>query len=256
MEKGITMRETHYLYERRDRVSLYATPPHECMYLPERTAITVFLDPLFPKSPHIYSALSAQGFRRSGEHLYRPHCQACQACVPLRIPTGRFAARRTQRRVWNKNQDIEVIRTDPGYRHEHFELYVRYLSHRHSGGGMDNPSPHSYMQFLTCRWARTYFYEFRLAGQLLGVAVADQFDNGLSAIYNFFDPGQSWRSLGAYMILWEIQEARRLGLPYLYLGYWIPECRKMRYKVEYQPVEYYRRGNWLPQDVSVVLEKN
>lgn len=229
----------------RPPLTLYVTPPHPCNYLPSRQAATVFLDPLHTKDAGIYGLLARQGFRRSGEHIYRPHCEACQACVPVRVPVAKFQPRRSQRRAWTKNQDVRVRQVKPVYRHEHFELYQRYLAARHPGGGMDaDKDPHHYMHFLTCRWADTCFYEFRLGKKLLGVAVADRFENGLSALYNFFQPDYSARALGVYMALWEIQETARLGLDWLYLGYWIKDCRKMAYKTEYQPLEYYLHGEW------------
>ncbi len=233
-----------FRHRERNQLTLYATPPHECSYLPDREATTIFLDPMLPKNPHIYSLLSRQGFRRSGEHLYRPHCRDCQECVPVRVPVRHFQPRRSQRRIWQKNNDLSVQATAPLYRQEHYELYNRYLAARHPGGGMDESSPHTYMQFLTSRWAQTCFYEFRRDRELVGMAVTDHFEDGLSAVYNYFAPEYPARGLGVYMVLWEIREAESLGLSYLYLGYWIRHCRKMRYKTDYQPLEYYQQGEW------------
>ncbi|OQW94255.1 MAG: arginyltransferase [Beggiatoa sp. IS2] len=229
---------------KRTQFSLYATPPHECSYLSNRQATTIFIDPHFPKDSVLYETLSEHGFRRSGEHLYRPHCHHCNACIPVRIPVNSFTPRRSQRRVWQKNQDITVAATASVFRREHFTLYCRYLAARHKGGGMDNPNPDSYMQFLTSNWSDTIFYEFRLNKQLFAIAVADFFENGMSAVYTFFDPDCPARSLGTQAILWEIEEAKRLQLDWLYLGYWVQECQKMRYKIAYQPLEYYRQGIW------------
>lgn len=224
--------------------NLYATPPHECTYLPGYQATTVFIDPAFPKDAKLYSRLSQHGFRRSGEHLYRPYCRCCEACIPVRIPVRQFVARRYQRRIWQKNQDITVNCVDSTFKAEHFALYCRYLRARHTGGGMDNPTQASYSQFLTSSWAATLFYEFRLQQRLLAVAVVDHFKQSLSAVYTFFDPDCPKRSLGAYAILWQIEEAKRLQQDWLYLGYWIESCRKMHYKIEYQPLEYYHQGSW------------
>jgi arginine-tRNA-protein transferase len=225
-------------------MSLYASPPHECAYLPGHEAITVFVDPRFPKTPALYGHLARQGFRRSGGDLYRPHCPACRQCVPVRVPVQAFQARRSQRRVWEKNRDLQARECPPLFRQEQFDLYRAYLAGRHRGGGMDNPSPSEYLRFLTAPWADSVFYEFRLGGELLGVAVADCFDDGLSAVYSFFHPAHAQRSLGVYLVLWEIEQARRLGLEYLYLGYWIRDSRKMRYKTDYQPLEYFVEGGW------------
>ncbi len=224
--------------------NLYATPPHECSYLPKHQATTVFMDPRFHKDLVLYETLSQHGFRRSGEHLYRPHCQGCSACIPVRIPVQTFTPRRSQQRIWEKNKDLTVTATTDTFELEHFNLYRRYVNSRHKGGGMDNPTPEGYLQFLTCAWADTVFYEFRLQQQLLAVAVIDYLGSGFSAIYTFFDPEYANRSLGVYAILWEIEEARRLQFDWIYLGYWIKECRKMSYKTEYQPLEYYWQGRW------------
>lgn len=230
----------------RTQFNLYATPPHECSYIEGQQATTVFIDPHLPKDDILYDTLSQHGFRRSGEHLYRPHCAGCQACIPVRIPVHQFISRRFQRRIWKRNQDLEVCAVGSQFKLEHFDLYCRYLEARHRGGGMDNPTPESYMQFLTSRWADTLFYEFRLHRQLVAVAVVDIFETGLSAVYTFFDPNAHKRSLGAYAILWEIEETKRLQCHWLYLGYWIKNCRKMNYKIEYYPLEYYHQltCNW------------
>jgi len=228
----------------RIQFNLYATPPHECSYLSDRQATTVFIDPRFPKDAVLYDVLSQHGFRRSGEHLYRPHCHHCEACIPVRIPVGTFTPRRSQRRIWKKNQELTVTAQPIAFKKEHFNLYCLYLAARHRGGGMDNPTPGGYMQFLSSDWSDTLLYEFRLNKQLLSIAVVDLLESGLSAMYTFFDPAYPERSLGVYAILWEIEEAKRLQLDWLYLGYWVKECRKMRYKTDYSPLEQYRHGVW------------
>lgn len=233
-------------FHQSSQISLYSTPPHECTYLPELRATTLFLDPNFPKNIHLYSFLSQQGFRRSGEHLYRPRCENCEACISVRLPVAEFRPRRIQKRIWEKNRDLRVRPVAPVYRKEHYDLYCRYIESRHKGGGMDDPSPEAYMQFLTSTWSDTLFYEFRLEdGQLLAVAVVDQLIDGLSAVYNFFEPAVVKRSLGSYIVLWEIREAEHLNLDFIYLGYWIENCRKMQYKEQYQPLEYFHHGYWL-----------
>jgi len=225
-------------------LNLYATPPHQCGYLPEQQATTIFLDPHIQKDNRIYSQLTEQGFRRSGEHLYRPHCTHCQACVSVRIPVHAFEPRRSQTRVWQKNQDITVRPVAPVYKPEHFSLYRRYITHRHKGGGMDTHTPDGYMQFLTSHWANSVFYEFHQNDRLLAVSVVDHLSQGWSAVYTFFDPSYPQRSLGTYVILWQIAAIRKQHLNWLYLGYWIADCRKMRYKTDYHPLEYYLDGQW------------
>jgi arginyl-tRNA--protein-N-Asp/Glu arginylyltransferase len=225
-------------------LSFYATPEHPCSYLAERQAVTVFADPEFRKDTRLYTALSRYGFRRSGQHIYRPRCPSCEACVPVRVPVRDFAPRRSQRRAWRRNQDLRVAPRLPVFNQEHFALYNCYLEGRHKGGGMDDPTPRQYMEFLTCAWSDTVFYELRLGEDLLGVTVADRLEDGLSAVYTFFDPASAERSLGVFAILWQIAEARRLGMEWVYLGYWIEQSAKMRYKTEYQPLEYFRQGRW------------
>lgn len=226
------------------RLAFYATPEHRCSYLADRTARTLFADPTVRLNADIYSRLSLYGFRRSGRHIYRPSCPACEACIPVRIPVQAFRPRRSQRRVWQHNGDIQVVRREPAFHDEHFALYRRYISMRHPGGGMDNPDPAQYLDFLTAPWSETAFNEFRADGRLLAVAVTDRLSHGLSAVYTFFDPALTRRGLGTYGILWQIEECRRLGLPWLYLGYWIAASAKMAYKTRFQPLEQFRDGRW------------
>jgi arginine-tRNA-protein transferase len=227
-------------------LELYISRPDECSYLPGRNAVNVFADPHATMSVAVYTVLIRHGFRRSGELVYRPHCPGCNACVPIRIPTARFAANRSQRRNWRQNADLRAVPRNDCYRDEHFRLYEKYLAHRHPGGGMDNPTPESFTRFLRGGWCDTRFVEFRSRGRLLAVAVHDRLGDGLSAVYTFFDPEHRQRGLGKFAILWLIHEARRLGLAHLYLGYWIGECDKMRYKTEYRPVEIYHNERWQP----------
>jgi len=224
--------------------NIYETAPHKCSYLPNRLATTVFIDPYFRKGVSLYDKLSRQGFRRSGEHIYRPQCQNCEACLAVRVPLKQFVPRRSQRRTWQKNQDLIVREAPPDFQPQHFNLYRCYLASRHQGEGMDNPTPKTYMEFLTSSWSKTVFYEFILKKQLIAVAVVDHLETGLSAVYTFFDPNYSDRSLGVYAILWEIEEAKRLNFNWLYLGFWIKDCRKMSYKIEYRPIEYFYQGIW------------
>lgn len=225
-------------------VSIYATGEHPCAYLDDRTARTLFVDPREPVDNATYSSLVDQGFRRSGEFVYRPGCPGCNACVSIRIPVEDFAFKRRYRRCWKHNQDLEVIPVTPRFRQEHFALYRRYIDSRHEGSQMADPSPQQFMDFLTASWCQSVFYEFRADGQLVGVSAVDLLAQGLSAVYTFFDPEQSRRSLGTYAILWLLEEARRLRLPYVYLGYWIAESPKMRYKSDFRPHEIYDGRAW------------
>ncbi len=227
---------------------IFLSMPHACSYLPGRTATSLFLDPRQPLDSRQYAGFMRLGFRRSGDLVYRPHCRDCNACVPVRVPVNRFRPDRGQRRVWNRNQDLSVVAHPPVFQQEHFELYQRYQSARHPGGGMDDPDPQKYVNFLGSRHIHTVFYEFRLNRRLLGIAVTDILPDGLSAVYTFFDPDEKRRALGVHAVLWQIEHARERQLPWLYLGYWIRECSKMSYKGHYHPLEAFLQGHWVQLD--------
>lgn len=234
-------------------ITLYMSPPHVCAYLPEREAVTQFIDPSQVINVRLYSQLVDAGFRRSGEYVYRPRCSTCRACIPARIPVMAFKPSRSQRRTWLRNQDLDVRSTPADFSEEHFALYRRYISSRHPGGGMDVADPERYREFLFSSWSDTWSYEFRLGPLLLAVAVVDRLSRGFSAVYTFYDPDFAERGLGTFGVLWEIAEAQRLGLTWLYLGYWIRECPKMRYKNRFHPLEIYHDGHWrttTPNDLT------
>lgn len=223
----------------------HLSAPHRCAYLPARTAQMMFLSSDLTLSMATYSRLVAQGFRRSGCLVYRPRCPGCQDCTPVRVGVDRFCPDRSQRRCLRRNRELEVIATAPRFRLEHYQLYRRYLKARHAQSEMAEATPEDYLNFLTCHWCDTRFYEFRLRGALVMVAVADLLDDGLSAVYTFFDPDHAERGLGTYAVLWQIEAAKRMGLSFLYLGYWIKDCRKMAYKTRFRPQQWYL-GTWQP----------
>jgi len=229
-------------------VRVFATYPHNCSYLPGQQATTLFVDPSTRIDAHIYSQLSLIGFRRSGPHLYRPHCAACNACVPARVPVDLFAPDRGQRRVLARNRDLTAHLVDSIDTDAHFDLYSRYIEQRHRDGDMYPPDREQYESFLTREWNSTSYVEFRAGARLLAVSVVDRLDNGISAIYTYYEPDEERRSLGSYVILWQIQLARDLGLPSVYLGYWIRNCRKMNYKTRFRPIELLANGHWVRVD--------
>lgn len=226
------------------RLKFYATQPHPCSYLPEEQATTLFLDPSQPMDMSVYAELSEMGFRRSGEHLYRPHCQQCSACIPARIPARDFQPNRQQRRILKRNEDLQVQAVRPVFSEEHYALYARYIERRHADGDMYPPSREQFSTFLVRELPCSFFYEFRLAGRLLAIAVTDVLPNGMSAIYTFYDPDEERRSLGRFAILWQIGETARRNLDAVYLGYWIKNCRKMNYKTQYRPIELFVNQRW------------
>ncbi len=222
----------------------YVTAPHPCDYLADETARMLFLPPDIDLSTTAYTDLVSRGFRRSGNLVYRPHCGTCSSCVPIRIPVEGFRPNRSQKRCLRKNQDLEVIPQPAAFRQEHFDLYKRYLHSRHAGGTMVDSTEEDYINFLTCNWCETVFYEFRYQRQLLAVAVTDMLETGLSAVYTYFDPQFQHRSLGTFAVLWQIEETARKHRPWLYLGYWIAQCPKMSYKIQYRPAEIYLNQKW------------
>lgn len=231
---------------RKESLIFYATVPDACPYLGDRDMVSVFADPQQPMSPALYGGLIELGFRRSGNHVYRHQCRGCHACVPLRLPVDRFRPDRNQRRVASRNQDITVRIRPSAFDPAHFQLYERYVNTRHQGGGMDDPTPESYWGFVASHWGQTQLVEFRLGERLVGVAVTDQVPMGLSAVYTYFDPELAARSLGTLAILWQVQAARRMGLPYVYLGFWNAQTPKMAYKIRFQPAEGLVDGIWGP----------
>ncbi|HEB85655.1 MAG TPA: arginyltransferase [Gammaproteobacteria bacterium] len=222
----------------------YVTPPYPCSYLDDRQASTVFVDPAFPLSMEQYSQLANLGFRRSGDQVYRPECANCTLCIPVRIPVNAFRPNRSQQRCWRRNEDLRINVVDAVFREEHFKLYRRYMSSRHAGGDMDKDDPEAYQSLITARWCDSELIEFRLQQELLAVAVVDQFERGLSAVYTFFDPELGKRSLGVYAVLTEIRMIQEAGQDWLYLGYWNPQSPKMAYKNNYAPLEFFDQQGW------------
>ncbi len=229
------------------QLSFFATGEHECSYLPDEMASTMFADPNAQISLKLYTELSSLGFRRSGQHYYRPHCESCQACTPIRVNADTFKPSRSQKRVLNKNRKVVGQMSAADFHEDHYLLYEKYILKRHADGDMYPPSRDQYRSFLVKGNDSTRFIEFTDDGQLIGVAVCDKLLDGLSAIYTFFDPDLEDRSLGTYAVLWQILEARRLGLDYLYLGYFIRQCRKMAYKNKFSPFEARINNQWLSE---------
>lgn len=225
-------------------VQFYATAPYPCSYLPKQKARSQVATPAHLISGAVYSELIQQGFRRSGIFTYRPHCDGCQACTPVRIPVALFKPNRSQKRIWKKNSHLHTRELDLEFREEHYLLYQRYLASRHSGGGMDQDSREQYAHFLLQSHTDTRIIEFREGSILRMVSVIDCLEDGLSSVYTFFDPDLPQLSLGTFGVLWQIEACRMIGRPYLYLGYWIEESPKMAYKTNFKPIEKRIAGYW------------
>ena len=227
-------------------IKLFLSESSPCNYLPGLKQTSIVVDPQLPITSTLYDLLASNGFRRSGDLVYRPHCEHCQACIPIRIPVNKLSLSRSQRRNLKLNSDLSVTHHPASFSNEHFELYGKYQSHRHPDSSMSNSDPEEYLNFLTSRDIDTVFYEFRLKQKLVAIAVTDILESGLSAVYTFYDPSLASRGLGTYAILWQCQQAKHLKLPWLYLGFWIAECQKMSYKVKFQPCEGFHNSSWQP----------
>lgn len=227
-------------------IQFYATAPYACSYLPEREARSQVASPGHLIDTPIYSDLVRNGFRRSGVFTYRPHCDHCKACVPVRIPVARAELDRSQRRAWRKHANLIARERPLVFDEEHYALYQRYQAARHTGGGMDQDNREQYTQFLLQSHVDTHLVEFHEDGMLRMVSVVDRLVDGLSAVYTFYDPDVAHASYGTYGILWLMEACQRFNLPYLYLGYWIRESPKMAYKSRFRPLEGLADGLWKP----------
>lgn len=230
----------------------YLTAPYPCSYLPGLQARSQVATPALLISTQVYSELVQHGFRRSGTYTYRPHCDNCHACVPLRVSAKQFTPNRSQRRAWKQHANLDASLHPLQDNAEYYELYQRYQRARHKDGGMDNDDHESYQNFLLQSHVDTLLVEFREPsdparderGLLRMVSVIDLLNDGLSSVYTFYDPDLPHARLGVYNVLWQIELCRKLDLDFVYLGYWIGASRKMAYKTQYQPAQGLHDGTW------------
>ncbi|VAW65122.1 Arginyl-tRNA--protein transferase [hydrothermal vent metagenome] len=226
-------------------LSLYITAEHECGYYDDRQTANLIPDPQVEMNATLYSLLISKGFRRSGEFVYRPHCHQCSACIPCRINVQNFKPSRNQRRCLKTSRDLTTHIVNAEITDEYYALYCRYMNTRHKGGSMSDPSHEDCTSFLLNNWNTSVFIESRKNGRLLSVAVVDVLASGPSAVYTFFDPEEKKRSLGTFAILQQIWLAQLYKLPHVYLGYWINNHPKMKYKRNFNALELFQHERWV-----------
>ena len=229
-------------------LQFYTTAPYPCSYLAHREARSQVAVPPEHIDTAVYSTLIQRGFRRSGQYTYRPHCDGCARCVPVRVRALDFVPDRTQRKLVNRmNQPgfLQVRECPLSFDEEHYALYRAYQQSRHPKGGMDEDDADQYTQFLLNSGVDTRLIEFRIEGRVVMLSVMDVLPDGLSAVYTFYDPTDAKASYGTYAVLWQIIQCQYNNLPYLYLGYWIAESAKMAYKSRYQPMDMLDDGHWI-----------
>lgn len=227
-------------------LDFYLTIPHECSYYSDRMCQNIIPDPNKTIQATEYGELATLGFRRSGNHVYRPHCPECAACIACRVEIRHFKWHRNHRRCMKRNRDVAIHEVAPAVTEEYFALYQRYLNSRHADGDMKDPAEADFENFLVKGCAESSFIEFRLDQILIAIAVVDRIKDGLSAVYTFYDPDMKDRSLGTFAILTEIELCKNRNLPYLYLGYWIDQHPKMHYKAGFDGLQYFLRSQWIP----------
>lgn len=246
--------------QRKDFPEFYLTSLQPCPYLENRLERKLFTHLGSEKSVSYFHQLHTSGFRRSQTIAYRPHCEGCSACISVRIVVDDFERTKSQKRIWNLNKDLRSHRLDALSSSEQYALFKAYVEQRHFDGGMAGMSYFDYQAMIEDTVIESFVAEYRLdhsanskdqnkaqstSSDLIGVALCDQLNDGISLVYSFFEPSLQSRSLGSYIILETVEYARSLGLPYVYLGYWVEGSQKMDYKTRFQPQEHLIGEDWV-----------
>ncbi len=225
----------------------FTTAPLPCPYLPDRLERKIVTELSGPDSDHLHEILAKGGFRRSHSIAYAPACPGCKACIPVRIDVENFERRRSLARIWKRNAEITAHVVPSRATSEQFDLFTEYQRSRHSNSDMANMGFYEYSAMIEDSPINTYLIEYRTpASDLVAVCLTDQTDDGLSAVYSFFSADPDYAGLGNFVVLWLIEHAQALGLPYVYLGYWIAESPKMAYKTRFKPLEALGTEGWVP----------
>jgi arginyl-tRNA--protein-N-Asp/Glu arginylyltransferase len=229
----------------------FTTAPLPCPYISGRLERKIVTELNGPDAEILHESLSRAGFRRSHSIAYTPACPGCSACVPVRIVVAGYKPDRTTRRICKANADL-IVRTVPARATaEQYRLFARYQESRHAGGDMALMGFYDYRSMVEDSPIDTFMIEFRTPDQILvATCLADRMSDGLSAVYSFFEPDAAKLSLGTLVVNWLVEEATRRGLPFVYLGYWIGESRKMAYKARFRPLEAFGPNGWLPLDTN------
>lgn len=233
------------------KLQFYVTTPYQCGYLPNKPAQSLIATPHELVNTILYGNLIQQGFRRSGKFVYKPHCENCQACIPVRVVLQDFMPNRSQKRAYKQHQNLIANILPIAFNDEHYALYATYQKARHTNievNAEDKPDQddaEQYRSFLCQSNIESVIVEFRDSDQLKMVSIIDIVVNGISAVYTFYDTRNMQASYGTYNVLWQIEWAKSLNLPYLYLGYWIKDSQKMAYKQNFKPLEKLVGGEWL-----------
>jgi arginyl-tRNA--protein-N-Asp/Glu arginylyltransferase len=227
-----------------EEIKFYVTKNYSCGYINGQDAQSIVATPYKNVNSKNFKNLISQGFRRSGQYVYKPNCKNCKACIPIRLLASNFKASRSQKRLKKNLNELSVKLLPLNFNEEHYNLYVNYQNKRHPNNDKSEDNVADYNDFLINSNVHSKLVEFRLNNQLKIITIIDIIDNGISAVYTFYDCSDQKLSLGTMSIIWLLEYCKKESLPFLYLGYWIYESQKMKYKINFKPYELMIEGVW------------